>query len=190
MVTGEGDKFKLETCIEIFKGLDKGDDDESTRINRQVTKWLSELNIKRQVKMIDGKDLIILCKLITDALKETFTTKDISFDVQDDGVIFIFSPFCLIELNKEGEKPFMVVSFETYTSAIVGSNLILLLKEIFKGDILIADDCYAVDEANGDWYWGKDEIQRNYEKIHGKRISPYIHYGWFDDGSDNGMPHC
>jgi hypothetical protein len=193
------DNVDINECIKLFEYLSDDDADGNTDVilNKQVANWLTELKEKRSqpekkevsLKIKKTIDLPLLSKQIFDSIREIYNTDDISITINNNNNYVILTPFCLIELNK-GKFPFMVVSFEHNTTLVAIGNLMLLLSSLFKGEIIIGDELYMIDPITGDWIWGEKNIKSFYERNYGKKISPVIHYGWFDDQSDKGLPHC
>ena len=180
------DDLDINECIKMFTELSESDDSGEAIVNKQVVNWLTELKNNRVIKSKSQNNGVIIAKQISDTIKEIYDTTDVTINRTQSDSYLITTPFCLIELHKN----FLMVSFEHNTTIVAAANLTLLLTSLFKGTVTIGEQLYMIDPVNGNWYWGEEEIKNYYERNQGKKVSPIIHYGWFDDQSDKGMPHC
>jgi hypothetical protein len=134
-------------------------------------------------------DMIILADQISRSITELYDDDSTEIQINDDS-IFIFASLCFIEINNSEITPFVLISFDDDARSQYGADVSLMMRDLYKGEIIVGNDSYVIDPANGDWYWGNEEIQANHVRVHGKQISPFISYGWFEDMSDDGLPHC
>jgi len=177
--------FTLDEFIEQYKVAEET----PSSAGQQLISWLSELKIKRDCVSMTRDDILILGDKISQSFRFVFDGQGCQMDIVDDGEVLIYTSFCVIEVGTEDGIPFVQVSFDDEADVILSASVTMMLRDLFKGNLIIGTETYVVDKADGSWYWGTEEIRSNHERMHGKKISPFIYYGSVDE-DESYMPHC
>ncbi len=180
------DRYELTDAIEYYQETSQEDDvhEDDKKMDIQLSKWLSELSQKRSIQRIKDhdihNDINTYTKMMLDALQHVFDIDKVDV-THNDGSVLIRTPISFIDFVNEDGFISCVVTLKDDAFNVAIANLIDVIKDIFKGEVVISDDTYIFDESTGDIIIGYDDIKQHRENSYGKKVSPFIYYGNFED---------
>ena len=156
------DKISLDETITIYEGTFDAKDAENTDADKQIHKWLTELKTYRTKKTFGGcdtSDISIFANLILSSYKSIFNSTEISIKKEKDAYI-IFIPTAIIEMSVDEDfnQIVCVVSFHINANVIVVGEIVNMIKDIFRDNVIINTDPFIVDANSQEFIWGDDKI--------------------------------
>jgi len=99
--------------------------------------------------------------------------------IHNDSVSIMIFDMALLYLKYDlSRNVICVASIFDECSVVVIAELICMLKDIFKENVIVNEDPYIQDPAGESLIWGRDNIDIHHEKVWGRKVSHTI---YFDD---------
>lgn len=162
------DKVSLDDTITIYEStFDPEENGKNFDADKQIHKWLTELKTYRTKKEFNSNksDLSVFANLVFSSYKSIFNSAEVTMKKEKSGAFVIFMPSAIVEIDidKEFDQIVCVISFHNNANVIVVGEMVNMIKDIFKGNVIINSDPFIVDDNTQEFIWGDKEIA-NYQK--------------------------
>ncbi len=183
-----GDTVSLDETLTIFENAyDEENNKDHIESDKQLHKWLTELKTYRIDKLFKYKksDLSIFANLILSSYKSVFNSSEFELKKEEDGSFVIFIPAAIIEVTMDDEfdQVICVVSFHTNANAIVAGEIISIIKDIFKGNVIINSEPFIINDITKAFIFGDEKIEEYKKSVTPIKIRHTILYN--DDSAGN-----
>ena len=183
------DTVSLDETITLFEDTFDENDSDNTDSDKQIHKWLTELKTYRTKKIFKGckkSDISIFANLVCSSYKSIFNSSEISINKEKNGSYIIFLPSAIIELglDEKFNQIVCVVSFHNKSNVVVVGELVNMIKDIFKGNVVINAEPFIVDDNTQEFIWGDENINKHNKIMNPLRVRHTIMY------NDNSAGNC
>ena len=173
----DGD-VSLDETLSIYENLFDDDvNNENIDADKQLHKWLTELKTYRilYTKTKEEKDVSIFAHLTLSSYKTVFNSNDINMEKKDNSYL-IFMPAAIIEISydEDIQNVVCIISLHIDANVTVVAEIINMIKNIFKENVIINHESFIVDDATKEFLWGDKEINNYKRRIIPKKIKHTI----------------
>ncbi len=186
------DKYELKDAIKFYQDIPEDATLEDIKMDEQLYTWLHELSQKRSIDRIKkhdiNHDINTYTKMIMDALYHVFDVDSIHVTRNENSVL-LQTPIAFIDFVNDGGFVTCILTLKDDAFNVAVANLMDVIKDVFKGEVIISDDTYILSSITNEVIVGEEAIRNYRENTTGKKVSPFVYYGEWNSEEKSGG-HC